>query len=449
MFHYKKIFVGVLLACSLNASAQQELMLYNQQYLWQSNGLNPAYFPQDKKIAIGLAGIGLNAGHSGDISYNDVFIEKNGRTVVSFANAILKLEENNQVGADQRIETIQLGVRLPGGWRVFGGHANRLTATLHYPKSLAELIWYGNAPYIGKTVEIAPFANIFDWNEWSAGLSKRIGHVSVGGRVKYLTGVTALQTDPDRQQASVFTDPDIYQLNLQSNYAFHTSGLISAIDTSGLGFDIKLADFNNPALFTNNRGIAFDLGVQASVMQDRLHLSASILDLGGSIQWSENARYFHSQGSYEYKGVNFPGQDIINGTTDLNFDTRLDTLNDIFQFKSEDQKFKTRLPLQLYAGASFDFTKRLTAGVTLFHQSIADRNETAVALNGRWKPLSWLAVNGQYSIDQRSSSNIGLGLAFTPGPVQLYFFSDNIANAFSVRSKPAIHFRTGIAVVLK
>lgn len=180
---YTFLLLGGLLCLSLPVSAQQELMLYNQEYLWQSNGLNPAFFPKDKKFAIGLVGIALNAAHSGTIAYNDVFVEKNGRTVIDLTNAISQLEDENEIVADQRIETIQLGLRLPGGLRLFGGHSNRLTANVRYPKSLPELIWFGNAPYIGKAVDIAPGADVFDWNEWGMGLSKNIGVVTVGGRI--------------------------------------------------------------------------------------------------------------------------------------------------------------------------------------------------------------------------------------------------------------------------
>jgi len=420
--------------------------LYNHTDLWQSNALNPAFFPKEKRIAIGIAAFSLNAAHSGDITYNDVFSPQNGRTVVDFGRIIDRLAPQNEVFADQRIETISLGLRLPGNWAVFAGHANRLTATLGYPKSLPELLWYGNAPYIGQTIQVAPSADIFDWNEWSVGASKKLGIVSVGARAKYLTGVSALATDPARRSATLYTDPDIYQLTLKTDYAFHSSNLISAIDTSGLGFDLNFADFGNRALFSSNRGIAFDVGVQASLLEDKLTLNASILDIGGSINWSKNAQYFKSKGEYEYKGVVFPGEDIINGSTDLDFDTKLDTLNDIFRFSKSAESFRTTLPLRAYAGGNFRFNRQFSVGMTLFHQRIEERKQTAAAATVRWSPLSWVSLSGQYSINDRTSDNFGLGLALTPGPVQLYFFSDNLANAFSVKSKAAVNFRAGLAI---
>lgn len=438
-FVFAVLFVGQL-------SAQQALMLHSHADLWQSNAINPAFFPREKHIAIGLAAFALNAAHSGDIAYNDIFFRQNGRTIVDFGQAISRLEAQNEVFADQRIETISLGLRLHGDWAVFASHANRLTANLGYPKSLPELLWNGNAPYINQTVQIAPVADVFDWNEWSAGVSKKIGKVSIGARAKYLAGISALKTDPTRQSATLFTDPDIYQLTLKTDYAFHSSNLISAIDTAGLGFDVDLANLADRALFTANRGVAFDLGIQANLLNDRLSLSASVLDLGGTINWHKNAQYFQSKGEYQYDGVVFPGEDIINGSTDLDFSTKLDTLNDIFRFSKTTASFRTALPLSGYAGADFKLIRQLSIGVTVFHQQLEDRNQTAAAANIRWMPLSWFSLSGQYSLNNQSSNNIGVGITLTPGPVQLYFFSDNIASAFSIKSQPAVNFRTGIAV---
>jgi hypothetical protein len=52
-----------------------------------------------------------------------------------------------------------------------------------------------------------------------------------------------------------------------------------------------------------------------------------------------------------------------------------------------------------------------------------------------------------YSINDQSATNIGLGLTLTPGPVQLYFTSDNLGNAFSPKNTAAANFRAGLSLV--
>ncbi|HNG90789.1 MAG TPA: DUF5723 family protein, partial [Saprospiraceae bacterium] len=208
---YTYLFSFLALLPSIRLQAQQELMLSSLPDLWHSNTINPAFFPQEKRFAIGLPGLSLDAAHSGDIAYRDIFVKNGDQTEINFGNIISQLEPLNDLFIDQRVETVHAGLRLTKQLAVHAGHANRLTGTMTYPKTLPELIWNGNAPYIGQTVEIAPRATFFDWNEWVAGATLQIGKVSLGGRFKYLSGAGSLSTDPSRQSASIYTSPDIYQ----------------------------------------------------------------------------------------------------------------------------------------------------------------------------------------------------------------------------------------------
>ena len=441
--------VGALLALlllSLRLSAQQELMLHSLPDLWHSTATNPAFFPENKHIAIGLPGIGLDAAHSGDITYNDIFVKKGDHKAIDFTNALAKLDPSNTVHFDQRIETVSLGLRIPGKIWLQVGHANRFSGNITYPKTLPALIWDGNAQYIGQTVDIAMQADLFDWNEWNIGVAKDFGKLNVGVRAKYLTGTSALLTDDAHRSATITTSNDIYQLTLATDYGFHAASLISAIDTSGLGFDLTLGKLKGKA-FSKNSGVAFDLGAQFKV-NEQITIDVALLDLGGKIKWTEKANYFISQGEYQYDGATLPGADIINGSDSLDFSTKLDTLNDIFNFHKTAQNFETRLPLQAYAGGSFELTKRLSFGLGAYFQKRPDENtRVAVGASARFKPLKWLSLGAMYSVNDRSAANFGFHLALQPGPVQLYFASDNLLNAFSVKSNPVVNLRTGLSLI--
>lgn len=442
-------FLGALLLVWLFATrvaAQQELMLHALPDVWHSTSTNPAFFPENKKLVVGLPGIGLDAAHSGDISYKDVFTKDGDRTILNFSNALAKLDPTNTVDIEQRIETVSLGLRLPGNFWLQAGHANRLSGSVVYPYTLPSLIWNGNAQYIGQTVDIGMQANISDWNEWSLGLAKSFGKLQLGARAKYLTGVTSLHTDPDHNKAAITTSDDIYQISINSDYGFHASSFISAIDTSGLGFDLKLGELNGKA-FSKNTGFAFDLGAQFKV-NEKITLDLALLDLGGKIKWTQNANYFLSQGEYQYDGVTIPGIDLINGADSIDFETKLDTLNDIFNFKKTAQEFETKLPLRGYLGARYELTQRLSFGVNAYFQKREDEKATvAVGANARFKPFSWMSLGAMYSINERSAANLGFHLVFKPGPVQIYFATDNLLNAFSVKSSPAVSLRTGLSLI--
>lgn len=445
LFHY--ILLAPAFCCVATAlNAQQELQLHQQNGLFHSISTNPAFFPKDKKIAIGLPSFGLDAAHSGDITYNDILSKQGDRTILNLGNAIAKLEPENEVHYDQRFETVSLGLRLPRNWFVQAGHAVRLTATVNYPRSLAELFWNGNAPYIGQYQQVGFSTTTFDWNELSLGIGKQLGkHLTLAARAKYLSGISSLKTDDDHKQLSVFTSPDIYQITVITDYAFHSSRTISAIDTAGLGFDLVRNQFKSG--FSDNTGWAFDLGARLE-LGERLTLSASVLDLGGSINWKENTNYFQSSGIFNYEGIEIPGTDIINGTTDsLDFAAALDSLNDVLQFYKSATTFTSDLPTRFYLGGSFKLTERWTLGAVVHHQKSERRSATSVGVNAQWEPFRWLSVGAMYSVNDQSAANLGLSLVLKPGPVQVYILSDNALNAVTPYGSSAVNFRVGGAVV--
>ena len=437
----------LLLLAACRISAQQEMMLHSMSNLWHSNtSTNPAFFPENKHIVIGLPAFSLDAAHSGDLSYKDIFRREDGRTIVDFGNAISKLDPENDLNFDQRLETVSFGFRTPNEkWGISIGHAIGFSGAITYPKALPELLWNGNAPYIGQTVEFGVQADVADWHEWSVGVMRQFGRLNLGARVKYLSGISALRTDDDRHSMSIYTDPDIYQLTLKTDYAFYSSSIISAIDTSDLGFDITLDALGNK-IRSKNSGVAFDLGATLKVT-DRLTLDASVINLGGLIKWKNDPKYFQSKAEYTYLGTSIPGEDIINGSDSLDFDTKLDTLNDIFRFtQTSTDAMESRTPLRVYVGGNFQLTKHWGIGLSLFHQKKDRESNTAVAASVRWLPLKWLSLGAMYGVNNRSAANLGFHLAVTPGPVQVYFMSDNLLNAFALKSSPAVNFRTGLAL---
>jgi len=426
--------------------AQQELMLNSLPDVWHSNSVNPAFYPKNKRFFIGLPAYSIDLSHSGDIAYKDIFREDGDRTVIDLDNAIGKLEPENEVFFDQRIETVSLGIRSKNDlWGLQVGHAILFNGWVKYPKELAELLWYGNAPYVGRTLQIGPQTDISDWHEWNVGLSRRLGKVNLAARFKYLTGANALQSDDTRTQISVYTDPDIYQLTLKTNYTFNSSSIVEAIDTSGFGYDFNVNSFGG-APSSQNGGFAFDLGFDAN-LSENLSINASVLNLGGKINWKRTAASFITNEEYTYEGAEISGLDIINGSDSLDFDAQLDTLNDIFQFrKTEISGWETELPLRIFAGLNFKLSEKWSLGVTGMYQNHYNRTNTALGVSARWQPIKWLSLGGMYSANSRSASNLGFHLMLQPGPVQVYVMSDNLLNGFSPRSSPAVNFRVGGAV---
>ncbi|MCW5922276.1 MAG: hypothetical protein KIS77_08035 [Saprospiraceae bacterium] len=443
---YKSLLLCLLLAGEM--TAQQELMLSSMPDLWHSNSINPAIFPAGKRFFIGGPAYSLDAAHSSKVAYGDIFRKDGNRTLIDLGNVINKLDPENEVFFDQRIETVSLGIRSKNdNWGLQIGHAIVTSGWGKYPKSLAEVLWYGNAPYIGQTLEIGPKADIFDWHEWSVGLSRRFGQLDIGARFKFLTGAGSLQTDENRTLMSIYTDPDIYQLTLKTDYVFYSSSIVEAVDTAGYGYKFRTNSFGGQPSF-QNAGMAFDVGFRAQ-LSEHLSIHASALNLGGSIEWKENVSAFTSSNQYFYEGANIPGIDIINGSDNLDFDAKLDTLNDIFQFEKStpDRAFKSELPLRIFAGGNYQLTERWSLGFSAMYQSLANRTNTALGVSARWQVLRWVSLGGMYSANSRTPGNLGFHLLLNPGPLQVYVLSDNLLNGFSAKNSPAVNFRLGGALV--
>ncbi len=443
-FKFKIALFAILI--SGKAFSQQELLFSTQVNQWQANTINPALFPKDKKIAVGLGAFSFDQTHSGEVSLQDFLRKENGKTYLDFGQVIDRLEPTNNIQIGLRIETVSLGLKF-GKWGLMFGHAIRQQGGGDYPQTLPSIIWKGNFQYVGKPpVDIAPVGGGTVFNEIGVGVSRKIANLTVAGRVKYLAGAAAFQTDPDHKIMTVQTSPDIYQLNLETDYAFHSSVIVNALDTAGLGYDLDLGEVKSLQLFSKNSGVAFDLGVTAK-FTERLQVSASVLDLGGKIKWTENANYFKSKGKYEYNGIELPGADIISGSDSLDFGSKLDSLNDIFKFQKTAEEFSTELPTRFYASANLKLTEKWALAASLYHINGKNQNGTAVGAAAAFTPIPWLTVGAMYAVNNQSATNLGLNLNLKIGPLQGYFVSDNLLNLAKAKTAPALNFRFGGSLV--
>ena len=443
MKNYLPTFL-LALVCTA-ASAQQELMFYQMSDYWHANALNPAFFPQDRNVQVGLPGFSIDAWNSGDITFDDFLVRQDNGFKLDFSALIDELEPENDFVFDQRLETVSLGLRLPGNFYVSAAHAVRTHGVVVYPKGLPEILWEGNGTLIGQTVDIAPSTLGFGWQEFRLGLAKTFDRVTVGGRVNILSGVAALETDRGRRRATVYTDPDVYQLTLDADYGFWSSALVESIDTADLGFDFNLVDNVGGAKLFDNSGASFDVGAEVRLL-DRLTISASVLDIGGRLNWKNDTYYFRTNGNYTYEGGIIDGKDLLSGSDSIDFATDLDTLNDIFAFSRDAQEFSSTLPTRFYAGVNYQLAEDWAVNATFFHQNSTLIDQTAVGVGLRWTPLQWLSVGAMYGYNSRSAANVGFHLGFKPGPVQLYFASDNLLTAFQPYASPQVNLRMGLSL---
>lgn len=426
---------------SQKMSAQQELGLSFLPENIQSLSVNPAFFPE-KKWTVALPSFYADGSFSADLGLREMFPKNaDGSTGFDVDRVLSKLDAaNNRLTAGYGLETIgfcwkkdRLAFTLT--------HAQRTDVAMVFPKKLVELLWLGNAQFIGDTIEIAPGFDAAAWQELSLGISMKKGPVTFGGRAKFLLGGAAARTD--KQHISVYTNPDIYQIRMETDFGFTSAGDVLRLDTAGLGFD-PTVNFPKPKdASAQNFGIGIDLGGRLDL--GKIQLAVSLLDIGSSISWKKNAEYRHSQGVFEYDGVDFPATDIVNGD-DLDFSGKLDSLNDALNFVTTANDFETVFPSRAYFTGQFSLGENWQLGATYFYQKSTEkldsRQAVAVSLQ-RFLFKKILMLGGQYSLDDHSVANFGATLGLNLKYARLFATTDVVQTAFSPYKNSRVNFRVG------
>lgn len=435
----KKISLLLFVAFFITqAQAQQNIGLHFMD-IWQQNRTNPAY-NANHKVNIGLANVYSNTVFQGSI-LTDALSTVNGKNIFDVNTALQNMEAENSFSQNLSIETLNLGLRF-GKVGLSLSHASHVNLDIFYPKALPQLVFQGNSQFIGETIDIAPNTDILSYNEFALGASYHLDKFSIGARIKRLIGVGALQTNQDRKSATLYTDPDIYQLTLTTDYEVLSSNLLSAIslDTFNLDFTPSATDIS---FSSKNTGIAFDLGAEVNL--NKLQIAASILDIG-SIEWLENAKSFASKGTYTYDGL------VISDLSQegIDFENDIDTLKQIFKIEETEvtSGFKTTLAPQLYVSGKYKINKNIAVGA-LYYSRLSDVNKkSAIALNGQFKIKKFLTTGLTYAIIDDQYTNLGLNAALKLGPIQLYALTDNILGIVKPTVNDNINLRFGLNVLI-
>jgi hypothetical protein len=431
----RNIFLLLFLAAWSTAIGQEDLSTHFMRNTWQANKTNPAFFP-DYKVVVALPGL-YNTLRVSNLTYNDVVVNN----VVDPRTAISALDDmDNIIRQNLDIETLSLAARF-GNFGVSLSHAARLNAYLNYPKALPQLIWEGNAQFIGETVDFAPDIDVFSYQEVSLGVMYDISpNFSVGGRFKFLSGVTSISSSGNMLELS--TSDDVYQLNMNADYTVNTSNSIDYDGFDELDVQFDFGSGNNGQLFSSNTGFSFDLGARFAF--DKLELAASFLDLGGSINWEEEVANYSLEGDYEFEGLQF-AEDILEDTTE--FGNVLDTLEAVYDFTETNDTYSTKLPTRIYLSGNYQLTDYWTAGAVFYSESYRGELFTAVALASNIEVLSFLNLGATYAFRSGTFDNLGLNTAITLGPVQLLAATDNIFTAFRPADSNSANVRLGLNLV--
>ena len=435
----KLIYIPCLIVSSIIipnlAGAQQDLSAHLMRQTWQSNRSNPALLP-DARFIVSLPGL-HNDFFIENVTYGDLIRQNSeGKDVLDVDHAISLLETNNLIREHLDIETLGLGIRF-GKIALMGGHALRFQAHLDYPKTLPQLVWQGNAQFVGQTVSFGPDIQLRGYHEWSLGAAAELlPGLTIAGRAKWLSGVADVSTG--KRKLELTTSDDVYQLELDADFQVNSAGSLSYNSFEDISLDFDFGKFDTDRLFSKNSGFAFDLGLR--FQKGNWDFAASVTDIG-QIDWKDEVKNYAFQGIYEYKGLDV-AQAILDDSTD--FGSVLDTLEALYQPTETAIAYSTTLPMRSYLSAVWQYSPNWTFSGLVHVERYRDQTFTAFAVGASTRLIKLLEIGGVYSLRKDSYANIGLNATLTLGPLQVMAATDNVLTLVRPKASHGAHVRVGI-----
>ncbi len=441
----------VFVTFSLNTSAQNNT-LYWMKHLPQSMSLNPAK-QSNCKLFIDvpvLPNFSINAAHSG-FTINDAF-KIHPTALDSFMidlDGIEKaLSDKNSISFETEFSILNLGLALSNDMFVTFGINYKISESFQYPKALIELR-RGNYRADGTPLSFDLGQNFMAHREIYVGASKNFfGNLNIGGRLKLLSGYANVKTNQMKIDWYTSTlEEDMWDWTFNTDFNIRASSPVpwnfeydSLNQISGLNYDSLYIDNlgNNISdlIFPGNVGLGVDLGIEYN-LNERFLFSASVVDLG-FIKWKKNPTILTQKASFTFSGLDIgeyigslddvEGADSTLGKQIIN--DMIDTLLTEFNPKVENEAYTTGLNTKIYAGLNIIATDWLDFGLLYkgaFYNKKLYSSYTVSANTNFFKGWSYTV---SYSLMDGLANNIGMGLAYKLGPVQMYFITDNISGAF-------------------
>ncbi len=434
----RKLLIFSLVFISLSqVMAQNNLTLYNIKPVPQRMAINPAFTPTCKWY------FGTPALSSLDFSYNSRVIglnelssalEPNGSNYTLDMTKLANVFSNGvSVNSSYNHEWIGFGFRLRKSMWSFSIN-EKLKSRVLLPSDFFRLVFEGNGgDNVGDVFDLGFAMDFIHTREFALGYSRSFidDKLRIGGRIKYIAGINAIQTE--RNDLIFETSAKAFTYNVKSDLKFNSS--LMPIDSNTTLNSVLLGN-------QQNSGFGIDVGANLK-LNKKLSLSASIIDLG-VVQWKDNLKstFTKNPGVYhEYKGMDI--QDFLVDSTNQKkgFETFKDTLMEIIALDTSSESFRTGLMGEFYLGGNLYITKNHNIGALMYGSFYKKEFYPALTLSWNSQIGRVLALSAIYTMYRESYVNLGFGAALKLGPEQFYITTDNAIGSVTDNTRNlGIHF---------
>jgi hypothetical protein len=442
-FRYGVIAAAVACAATSVVSAQVNT-LYHMKTVSTRHELNPSFQPVPNgyfSTVPVLSGFSIGAGNN-SLTLEDViypkkiggeyktiwFFNENG----SIDDFYKTLKTNLHIYSEADFRLFAFGKRLRNSGYMTVGLNTKVSAGVFIPKDLVKLLVYGTPDRNGINAfnfdRFGVRTNVY--TELALGYSQTvIPKLVVGGKMKFLVGHANVATKIKRFRLNASKDrwnieiDGVVNANIpNAEYELDEQNRIENVNTGDMMDDFSAGDL------VGGLGLAFDLGANYKLFDDRLTVSASILDLG-FIGWkAQNAANIPFKSNVDFDGVEITLENGEAGWDEDYFDNLLDEVEYSTTFKP----YTSALAAKILIGAEYGVLNNYLTFGGLSKSTIVNRavfQEITASVN--YLQFDFFNASLSYSLLNGRFGTVGLGLAGRMGPVNIYFAADYLPSKYT------------------
>lgn len=447
------IFFIAIMSLPFAAQSQTSSIMYASSRNPLMNNANPAFFPSNSKLYFSLPG--ANVKFSSPLAFSSIFQydSAENKTYINANNILDTLANGDKIRFGTNVNAFGFGINF-GKFFVTLSSQVKVDVGFGMPSGLVTFLNEGNYGHTGDDVLELLDGNLINarvYAEGALGFGYKItDELTVGARLKMLLGYLDLSNAGSSM--TLTTAPDYSSMTADLDINMNYAGCI----------DIQYDSVNDQTTYNirtytpKNYGFNIDLG--AKYETDLFEVSASILDLGPGIHWTDSVSRIVS--AKENNTFTFEGTDVSNmmhgGQLDSTYTQMLiDSLSSLAKTKTINggEDYWTSIPTKVNLGGMFHITQGVSAGL-LFHGEF-ERGLVKVgdvfkkknvgfysrtSLLARVNLYDWVELVASYSLTSSNGNwnffNPGVGLTLTPfRTLQIYTFLDYISNIYIVDAK--------------
>ncbi|WP_340153642.1 DUF5723 family protein [uncultured Marivirga sp.] len=444
----KKIIYSSLLILFIwngsKALAQSDMISYGlNKTLPQANNLNPAILP-DYKFSFGLPGLsGFHINTAQNFTNLELLNTKDEDGSLNSNNILSAIKRNNRISSNNNINLFHLGIRGLTSYTAVSINT-RTTARVSLPREFFQFAVLGNASDELKDglLDLNRFSTkLMGYTEIGVSHGREIlgGKMTAGIRIKYLIGHGYADIKNFDARLRTYGNKDFRGDSLAidvNQFDIRTAGIAASVSDE----DFESDDIRSSVL--SNGGFGLDLGATYEFSR-KIRFFASLNDLG-FINWNSQYATKLAVPSFQY---NFSGIDVvelINGE-DISVINDFDSvINDLEIAETTDESFATSLTARIYAGASYQLSRRQTASAILYSELY--RGTLIPAFTGMYNFQAGTFFNFAFSATLMNGrvNNFGTGVTLNLVPFQIVLATNDLLSIVNPMQGRAVDFRFGI-----